>query len=61
MPTNKELENKVQLLEERIARIQASSSRMRDDLAELKSHYGSLVEGLNERFEVLRSSFPGQQ
>jgi predicted nuclease with TOPRIM domain len=57
MPTNKELENQIQQLEERLSRVQASNSRMRDDVSELKLHYDTLVEGLNTRFEDLRENF----
>ena len=57
MPTNKELENQVEQLEERMRRMQSSNSNMRDELAELKSHYGNLVEGLNTRFESLKDNF----
>jgi predicted nuclease with TOPRIM domain len=61
MPTNNELENQVQQLEERLGRVQASNSRLRDDISILKSNYDTLVEGLNARFEDIRSSFLGQR
>tara|TARA_R110002124_G_scaffold256076_1_gene421723 strand:+ start:258 stop:446 length:189 start_codon:yes stop_codon:yes gene_type:complete len=57
MPTNKELENKVEQLEERIARVQSSNSRLRDDIVAIKSNYDRLVDGLNVRFEDLRANF----
>jgi predicted nuclease with TOPRIM domain len=57
MPTNKELELEVQQLKERLAHLQTSNSRMLDDIATLKSHYGNLVEGLNVRFESLQTNF----
>ena len=57
MPTNKELELEVQQLRERLSRLQASNSRILDDVAELKGHYSNLVEGLNTRFESLKDNF----
>jgi len=60
MPTNKELDIEVQQLKERLARLQASNSRTRDEVAELKSHYSNLVAGINARFEKFQENFPNQ-
>jgi len=57
MPTNKELEFEVQQLKERVGRLQVSNSRIRDEFAELKTHYTKLVEGLNTRFEDMHDNF----
>ena len=61
MPTNKELDIEVQKLKERLGSLQSSSSRTRDELAELKAHCGNLVAGLNERFEKLHENFLNRQ
>mgnify|MGYP003144902610 CR=1 FL=1 len=55
--TNKDLLAKVRSLEERLAKVQASHSRTRDELTEMKNHYTSLVNGVNKRFEVIENTF----
>ena len=57
MPTNKELQFEVNELKERLARLQVSNSRLRDEVAQLRSNYSNLVEGVNTRFEDLRTNF----
>ena len=57
MPTNKELQFEVNELKERLARLQVSNSRLRDEVAQLRSNYSNLVEGVNTRFEDLRANF----
>ena len=51
--TNKNLEEKVNTLEARLTKLQQTNSRMRDELTELKAHYSKLVEGVNERFQMV--------
>ena len=55
--TNKELLAKVRSLEEQLTKVQASHSRTRDELIEMKNHYTSLVNGVNKRFEVIEETF----
>jgi len=57
MPTNKELQFEVNELKERLARLQVSNSRLRDEVAQLRSNYSNLVEGVNTRFEDFRANF----
>mgnify|MGYP003116247283 CR=1 FL=1 len=57
MPTNKELQFEVNELKDRLARLQASNSRLRDEVAQLRSNYSNLVEGVNTRFEDFRANF----
>ena len=55
--TNKELLAKVRSREEQLTKVQASHSRTRDELIEMKNHYTSLVNGVNKRFEVIENTF----
>ena len=55
--TNKDLLAKIRSLEEQLSRVQASNSRTRDELAEIKSHYTNLVTGVNKRFEIIENTF----
>ena len=59
--TNKELLSQVRALEERLTKVQASNSRTRDELAEMKNHYTNLVNGVNKRFEIIENTFRGQK
>tara|TARA_R100001440_G_scaffold37028_2_gene56269 strand:+ start:386 stop:577 length:192 start_codon:yes stop_codon:yes gene_type:complete len=55
--TNKELLAKVRSLEEQLSKVKASNSRTRDELAEIKSYYTNLVNGVNKRFEMIENTF----
>mgnify|MGYP003118332062 CR=1 FL=1 len=59
--TNKELLSQVRALEERLTKVQASNSRTRDELAEMKNHYTNLVNGVNKRFEIIENTFRSQK
>ena len=59
--TNKELLSQVRALEERLTKVQASNSRTRDELAEIKNHYTNLVNGVNKRFEIIENAFRSQK
>tara|TARA_Y100000817_G_C16721186_1_gene483704 strand:- start:373 stop:564 length:192 start_codon:yes stop_codon:yes gene_type:complete len=54
---NKDLLAKVRSLEERLTKVQASHSRTRDELTEMKNHYTNLVNGVNKRFESIENTF----
>ena len=55
--TNKQLLAKVRSLEEQLTKVQASHSRTRDELSEMKNHYTNLVNGVNKRFEIIENTF----
>mgnify|MGYP003134380368 CR=1 FL=1 len=55
--TNKELLAKVRSLEEQLSKVKVSHSKTRDELAEMKSYYTNLVDGVNKRFEVIENTF----
>tara|TARA_Y100001938_G_C7876111_1_gene322707 strand:- start:87 stop:278 length:192 start_codon:yes stop_codon:yes gene_type:complete len=55
--TNKQLLAKVRSLEEQLTKVQASHSRTRDELYEMKNHYTNLVNGVNKRFEIIENTF----
>ena len=59
--TNKELLSQVRALEEKLTKVQASNSRTRDELAEMKNHYTNLVNGVNKRFEIIENAFRSQK
>ena len=61
MATNKELESEVNNLKDRLSRLQASNSHLRDEVAQLKHNYSNLIEGLNTRFEDIRANFLSKQ
>ena len=51
--TNQHLEEQVTRLEAHVVALQQSTSVLRDELVELKSHYTKLVEGVNDRFATV--------
>ena len=53
----KDLETQITQLQERISKMSSSNMQLRDDVVELKSHYINLIDGLNQRFEVLENRF----
>jgi len=55
--TNKDLLEKISSLEAQLSQVKASNSRTRDELAEVKNHYTNLVNGINQRFEVIENTF----
>jgi peptidoglycan hydrolase CwlO-like protein len=55
--TQKELLAKISSLEAQLSQVKASNSRTRDELAEVKNHYTNLVNGINQRFEVIENTF----
>jgi len=57
MATNKELEQQVKVLSERVARVQASNSEMRDEVVYLKRNYANLVDDMNARLEAIHTTF----
>jgi cell division protein FtsB len=59
MTTNIELTQQVKQLQETVTRLQASNNRMRDDIEQLKSNHGRLVEGVNKNIESMVSRFQG--
>ncbi len=58
---NKDLLAKVRSLEEQLSKVQASNSRTRDELVEIKNHYANLVTGVNKRFEIIENTFRTQK
>tara|TARA_R110002020_G_scaffold196853_1_gene397830 strand:- start:406 stop:591 length:186 start_codon:yes stop_codon:yes gene_type:complete len=60
MSTNAELAAQVKQLQETIQAIQASNGRLRDDVEELKTNYGQLVDGVNKNLESMVSRFQAQ-
>ena len=59
MTTNVELAQQLKQLQETVTRLQASNNRMRDDIEQLKSNHGHLIEGVNRNIENLVSRFQG--
>ncbi len=57
MATNKELQVKIVNLNERVARLQASNSELRDEMLVLKNNYTTLVKEVSERLEVIHNRF----
>tara|TARA_R100000152_G_C6759733_1_gene183704 strand:+ start:56 stop:244 length:189 start_codon:yes stop_codon:yes gene_type:complete len=53
MATNKELENQVNELKNRIAALSNSNSVLADEVANLKNNYNQLVKDVSNRLEVV--------
>ena len=60
MSTNKELEVQVKNLNERVAKIQASNSNLKDELLILQHNYTRLVNQMNERLEAVHTRFQNE-
>jgi len=56
---NKQLSKKVNILEDKVTRLQSSNSKLKDELALIKDNYETLVSGINERFDHLREAVSG--
>ena len=57
MPTNNELAAEVKSLSDRVSRLQASTSELRDEVVVLKNNYSTLVKEMSTRLEVIHSRF----
>mgnify|MGYP003117767309 CR=1 FL=1 len=55
MATNVQLQKDIKDLKEDLVKVRQSNSRLRDELAEIKSNYNSLVNSVNERLEDVRT------
>ena len=53
MATNKELENQVNELKNRITALSNSNSVLADEVANLKNNYNQLVKDVSNRLEVV--------
>jgi hypothetical protein len=53
MSTNKELEQKVSSLENKVGQLSTTNSQVLDDIAALKSNYTKLVEDVGVRLKVV--------
>ena len=53
----KELEIQVKKLNEHVSKLQASNSRLKDDLVALQHNYTRLVTQMNERLEAVHTRF----
>ena len=59
MATNKELENQVNELKNRVTAVNKSNSVLADEVANLKSNYNQLVKEVSTRLEVIHNKiFP---
>jgi uncharacterized protein YoxC len=58
MITNLELQKQVEELKQHVQSLQASTNRLRDDVDQIKTNQGKLVDGVRERFETLEGTFP---
>jgi uncharacterized protein YoxC len=57
MPTNKELEQQVSVLEHRVTQLKRTNTALRDDVEILKKNYDVLVTQLSERLEAVHNRF----
>jgi hypothetical protein len=53
MSTNKELEQKVSSLENKVGQLATTNSQVLDDIAALKNNYTKLVEDVGVRLKVV--------
>ena len=53
MSTNKELEQKVSSLENKVGQLSTTNSQVLDDIAALKSNYTKLVQDVGVRLKVV--------
>ena len=61
MATNKQLETQVNSLSERVSRLQASNSELRDELVVIKSNYTTLVKEMSQRLELIHNTFQAKK
>ena len=60
MATNKQLEQQVTALENRVAQLSATNSKLLDEVTILKNNYTTLVTEVSQRFEVVQKRFQGK-
>lgn len=61
MATIKELESRLEKVNERLAHVQVANSELRDEIVVLKNNYGVLVEQVSERLEAIHTRFQGSK
>ena len=53
MATNKELENRVNALQQQVDSLKSSNSSLRDEMVVLQRNYGQLVDDMGSRLKVV--------
>ena len=57
MATNKQLEQQVSVLENKVTKLSVSNSELKDEIVILKNNYTTLVNQLSERLEAVQKRF----